>query len=168
MAITVPEPWGERLQEQRAGFGDALAWTIPTHITLLPPTQVPAGRIGKVDEHLKASAASCQPFTAVLNGSATFRPVSQTSFLVVQQGTSECEELAAKVRSEPLRRRLTFPFHPHVTIAVDLADQLHDHAEAEFADYRLEFPVTHIERYALAEHGVWESVATFPLLGAHG
>ena len=42
MALTVPEPWGDELQEQRAAYGDRLAWTIPTHITLLPPTQVSA------------------------------------------------------------------------------------------------------------------------------
>ncbi len=168
VAITVPDPWGEQLQEQRAAFGDPLAWTIPTHITLLPPTQVPSGRLADVDEHLRAVAAEVSAFSVVLDGSATFRPVSQTSFIVVRQGTAECARLAEQVRSGPLRRSLTYPYHPHVTIAVDLTDEVHDRAEKKTAGFALEFAVTAIERFELAEHGVWESVAEFPLQDARG
>jgi 2'-5' RNA ligase len=99
----------------------------------------------------------------VLYGSDTFRPVSQTSFVVVQQGTAQCAALAERVRSGPLKRSLTYPYHPHVTIAVDLSDKQHDRAEEELAGFRLSFPVAGIERYELAEHGVWESAAAFPL-----
>jgi 2'-5' RNA ligase len=168
VALTIPDPWGEQLQEQRAGFGDSLAWTVPTHITLLPPTQVRSARVTHVDEHLRAVASGVAAFTVVLSGSATFRPVSQTSFVVVDQGAEECERLAERVRTGPLRRSLTFPYHPHVTIAVDLPDEAHDLAEAQLAHFDLEFAVSRIERYELAEHGVWESVAEFPLLGARG
>lgn len=166
VAITVPDPWGEQLQEQRAAFGDSLAWTIPTHITLLPPTQLPASRMVRVDEHLQSVAESAEPFDAVLSGSDTFRPVSQTSFVVVQQGARQCATLAERVRSGPLKRSLTFPYHPHVTIAVDLSDEQHDRAEKDLAGFRLSFPVSGIERYELAEHGVWESAATFPFRGS--
>lgn len=168
VAITVPDPWGEQLQEQRAAFGDSLAWTIPTHITLLPPTQVPEGRMIRVDEHLRGVAAAVDGFDAGLDGSDTFRPVSQTSFVVVQQGATQCALLAERVRSGPLMRSLTFPYHPHVTIAVDLSDEQHDRAEKELVGFRLSFPVSGIERYELAEHGVWESVVGFPLHGARG
>ncbi|MCZ3390118.1 MAG: 2'-5' RNA ligase family protein [Actinomycetia bacterium] len=168
VAVTVPDPWGEQLQEQRAGFGDSLAWTVPTHITLLPPTQVPARRLAQVDEHLGSVASGVAAFDVVLSGSATFRPVSLTSFVVVDQGARECERLADLVRTGPLSRSLTFPYHPHVTIAVDLSEDAHDRAEAQLADFGLEFSVARIERYELAEHGVWESVAEFPLLAARG
>lgn len=168
VAITVPGPWGEQLQEQRAAYGDPLAWTIPTHITLLPPTQVPVGRMIEVDEHLREVAAGFASFDVVLNGSDTFRPVTQTSFIVVQRGSAECEQLAARVRSGPLRRSLPFPFHPHVTIAFDLADEVHNRAEELSAGFQLDFAASSVERYELADYGVWESVAEFPLLGAHG
>jgi 2'-5' RNA ligase len=168
VAVTVPEPWGEQLQEQRAAFGDSLAWTVPTHITLLPPTQVPAGRLPQVDDHLRSVAGEVASFDVTLSGSATFRPVTQTSFVVVGQGAGECERVAGQVRAGPLRRSLTFPYHPHVTIAVDLSHQAHDRAELELADFYLQFTVSHIERYELAEHGVWESVAEFPLRDTRG
>lgn len=168
VAITVPDPWGEDLQERRAAFGDTLAWTIPTHITLLAPMHVPVARIARVDDHLSAVAAVTPAFSALLKGSGSFRPVTQTSFVVVREGAQKCEWLAEKVRSGPLRRSLTYPYHPHVTIAVDLPDQAHDRAESEMSTFCLELPVTQIERFELAEHGVWESVATFPLLGRDG
>ena len=70
------------------------------------------------------------------------------------------------VRAGPLRRRLPFPYHPHVTLAVDLADDVHDLAESEFAHFELTFEVASLERYELTDYGVWESVATFHLRGA--
>jgi len=87
---------------------------------------------------------------------------------VVAEGALQCERLADRVRSGPVRRSLPFPYHPHVTIAVDLADDAHDRAESRLSDFALRFAVTQIERYELAEHGVWESVTDFGLSGSHG
>jgi len=168
VAITVPDPWGEDLQELRASFGDRLAWTVPTHITLLPPTQVPRDRLAVVDDHLSQVAGQAGAFDVALSGTGTFRPITQTSFVVVAEGGAQCERLADLVRSGPLRRSLPFPYHPHVTIAVDLPADDHDRAESRLADFAVRFAVTQIERYELAEHGAWESVRDFDLLGRHG
>jgi len=163
IALTVPDPWGSMLQERRAGYGDHVAWTIPTHITLLPPTQVPSGRAGAVDQHLSDVAAAHRVFDVRLLGTSTFRPVTQTSFVVVDAGWPECEALSDAVRSGPLRRRLPFPYHPHVTLAAELSDEVHDRAEAELRDFSLDFTVDELERFELTDHGVWESVASFTL-----
>ena len=168
VAIAVPDPWGEQLQELRASFGDPLAWTIPTHVTLLPPTQVQRHRLDEVDDHLRRVASAGRAFSLTLSGTATFRPVTQTSFVVVATGADDCGALAERVRSGPVRRSLPFPYHPHVTIAVDLDDEAHDRAERELAGFVLAFEVVEIERFELAEHGVWESVAFFPLGSDHG
>jgi 2'-5' RNA ligase len=143
-----------------------VAWTIPTHITLLPPTQVSPARAADVDQHLSAVTRGSQPFTVHLAGSDTFRPVTQTSFVVVKDGAEECAALARAVRSGPLSRRLPYPYHPHVTLAVDLADDVHDRAEAEFERFELTFEVRSLERYELTDYGVWESVAIFELGGS--
>jgi 2'-5' RNA ligase len=168
VAITVPDPWGEDLQELRASFGDTLAWTIPTHITLLPPTEVAGDRLAAVDDHLSRVSEGAEVFDVVLSGTDTFRPVTQTSFVVVAEGGARCEQLADQVRAGPLRRSLHYPYHPHVTIAVDLATDDHDRAERRLADFAVRFAVTRIERYELAEHGVWESVKEFDLAARHG
>ncbi|HEX5018491.1 MAG TPA: 2'-5' RNA ligase family protein [Actinomycetes bacterium] len=163
VALTVPEPWGTQLQERRASYGDPLAWTIPTHITLLPPTQVQRARKSSVDDHLTVVGSVTKAFDVLLRGTDTFRPVTQTSFVVVEEGGERCTALAEAVRTGPLRRKLPFPYHPHVTVAAELADDVHDRAERELKGYELLFTVTHLERYELTEHGVWESVASFSL-----
>lgn len=163
VAITIPEPWGSELQERRAAYGDSLAWTIPTHITLLPPTQVRLHRLPQVDAHLTDVARRTSSFDVDLSGSATFRPVTQTSYLALSRGADSCERLASAVRSGPLHRSLTFPYHPHVTMAVDLADEVHDRVEDEFSSFRHSFLVTEFERFELSDYGVWEPVASFAL-----
>ena len=68
-----------------------------------------------VDEHLAAIAGSTQTFYITLGGADTFRPVTPTVFLRIEDGAKSCELLAEAIRSGPLRRRLQFPYHPHVT-----------------------------------------------------
>ena len=75
-----------------------------------------------VEEHLAAVAAAHLPFTLHLRGTGTFRPVTQVVFVAVAAGISECELLAAAIRAAPeLHREARFPYHPHVTVAQDVA-----------------------------------------------
>ncbi len=149
VAIAVPEPYASDLRSHRASFGDAQAQTIPAHVTLLPPTEVDCGGLPDVDKHLDEVAGSHAGFEIHLRGSATFRPVSPVVFIAVAAGISECELLAADVRSGPLDRELEFPFHPHVTVAHDLPEADLDRAFEELADYECRFAV---ESFALFAH----------------
>src|SRR5687767_12582389 len=40
VAVAIPEPWASHLQHYRASIGDTTAEKIPTHITLVPPTEL--------------------------------------------------------------------------------------------------------------------------------
>ena len=40
VALSIPEPWATELQDYRTSVGDTTATMIPTHITLVPPTEV--------------------------------------------------------------------------------------------------------------------------------
>ena len=126
VAVTIPEPWGERLQRAREHAGDPLAPAIPPHVTLLPPTPVPPDRFDDFVAHLEAVSAATEPFQMVLSGTGTFRPVSPVVFVQVSRGIATCERLEAAVRSGPVERHLEFPYHPHVTIAHHLADEALD------------------------------------------
>ena len=139
VAIPVPEPFGTELRRHRASFGDPQADTVPTHLTLLPPTDVADADLPDVGKHLKEVAAAHSPFELHLRGSATFRPVSPVVFVAVAEGISECELLAADVRTGPLQCDLCFPFHPHVTVAHHLPEAVLDHAFAELAYYECRF-----------------------------
>ncbi len=155
VAIAIPEPWGSELQQRRARFGESLAHAIPTHVTLLPPTQVDSGELPEVDSHLRAIAADESPFAMRLRGTATFRPVSPVVFVQLAQGISDCERIEERVRSGPLARGLTFNYHPHVTVAHDLPGAVLDRAFDDLADYDATFDVWGFSLYEHGPDGVW-------------
>ncbi len=120
VAIPIPEPYGTELQGVRESYGDPLARSIPTHITLLPPSDVAGDDLETIDKHLRTIAESEEPFDIHLRGTGTFHPVSPVVFVSVVLGISDCERVESRVRSGPLARELAWPYHPHVTVAHDL------------------------------------------------
>ncbi|MER6954910.1 MULTISPECIES: 2'-5' RNA ligase family protein [unclassified Streptomyces] len=163
VSIAVPEPHGSLLQERRAGFGDAAAHGIPTHVTLLPPTEVEAGGLTAVEAHLSEVAAAGRPFPMRLSGTGTFRPLSPVVYLKVVEGAETCAWLQQLVRdaSGPLTRELQFPYHPHVTVAHGIDEAAMDRAFEELAHYEAEWSCT---GFALAEQGpdgVWRKLREY-------
>jgi len=165
VALAVPEPHASYLQGLRERFGDPLARSIPTHVTLLPPTTVDDSLMPEIDAHLAQVGHQTGPFRLGLRGSATFRPVSPVVFVVVVEGASGCQRLEGAVRAGVLGRPLQFVYHPHVTVAHDLPDDVLDAASAELADYSAAFDVHQFTRYE-HEGGVWVPRRDFVLAGA--
>lgn len=165
VALAIPEPWATELQSYRASLGDPMASTIPTHITLVPPTDVDDGDVADVEKHLADAASRATPFGIHLRGTGTFRPVSPVVFVTVAQGISECEQLAAAVRRGPLDVRLGFPYHPHVTVAHHLPDKTLDRAFRELADFECVFDVAEFHLYIHGEQEGWRPTREFTLGG---
>ena len=166
VTIAVPDPHGAELQEARVGYGDPLARSIPAHITLLPPTEVPADLLGAVQRHLLGAAARHRPFLVRLHGSGSFRPVTPVVFARLEAGLRECRLLEASVRSGVLARELAFPYHPHVTVAHQVDESALDRAYRDFHDYRAEFTVPGFGLYLQAADGesaAWRLLRDFPL-----
>ncbi|KQV18393.1 MULTISPECIES: 2'-5' RNA ligase family protein [unclassified Kitasatospora] len=161
VSIHVPEPYGSAIQDARAGHGDPLARSIPTHVTLLPPTGIPLDRLAEVETHLRAVAAGHAPFPMLLQGSGTFRPVSPVVFVRVEEGAQECRALEAAVRSGPLARELAFPFHPHVTVAHGLPEEVLDRAYAEARTFHAAFPVPGFVLSRFGEDEVWRPLRSY-------
>jgi 2'-5' RNA ligase len=155
VAIPVPAPWAEELAGWRARVGDPAAARVPPHVTLLPPTQVPAAAMPAIEDHLAAAAATVSPFSMHLSGAGTFRPVSDVVFVVVAAGIAQCELLEAAVRSGPLARKTRFPYHPHVTVAHDIPDEALDQAYAGLAGFDARFPVPAFTVFEQESGGVW-------------
>lgn len=155
VAIAIPEPYGSELQRARARFGDPLAAAIPTHVTLLPPTELGPGELPKVELHLEDLAATLRPFEMRLRGTGTFRPISPVVFVRVEEGRAACEVIEGSVRSGPLSRELAFRYHPHVTIAHHLPDPTLDAAAGELAAYDVRFVVDSFSHYRHGSDGVW-------------
>ena len=166
VAVAIPEPWATQLQDYRTSVGDATATMIPTHITLVPPTEVDDDQIPEIEAHLADVAAGVEPFRVHLRGTGTFRPVSPVVFVAVVEGISQCEQLAAAVRRGPLAVELQFPYHPHVTIAHDLPEPALDRAFAELADFDACFEVADFHLYVHEDGSGWRPTRDFALLAA--
>ncbi|MEV0177935.1 2'-5' RNA ligase family protein [Streptomyces sp. NPDC050625] len=168
VSIAVPEPDGSLLQERRAGFGDPAAHGIPTHVTLLPPTELDATRLSAVEAYLTEVAAAGRPFPMRLSGTGTFRPLSPVVYVKVVQGAEACARLQKRVRdaSGPVARELQFPYHPHVTVAHGIDDAAMDRAFEELADYDAEWPCTGFALYEQGPDGVWRKLREFTFGGS--
>ncbi|MFI9613021.1 2'-5' RNA ligase family protein [Streptomyces sp. NPDC052023] len=168
VSIAVPEPHGSLLQQRRAGFGDAAAHGIPTHVTLLPPTEVDDSQLPAVEAHLAEVATAGRPFVMRLSGTGTFRPVSPVVYVRVVEGAEACTWLQKQVRdaSGPVARELQFPYHPHVTVAHGIDEAAMDRAFEELADYRAEWACTGFALYEQGADGVWRRLRDFAFGGA--
>jgi 2'-5' RNA ligase len=164
VAIAVPDPFGAELERRRKSYGDPQADAIPAHITLLPPTRIATPELDDVERHLVAAATGMAPFEVALHGTGTFRPVSPVVFVALAEGISSCEHLAGDVRSGPLDRDLDHPYHPHVTVAHDLPDDVLDRAFDELLEFRARFTVDEIVLYR-HEAGRWRAARAFALGG---
>ncbi|MGW0731106.1 2'-5' RNA ligase family protein [Streptomyces sp. NPDC002851] len=163
VSIAVPEPHGSLLQERRAGFGDPAAHGIPTHVTLLPPTEVEADTLPAIEAHLAEVAAAGRPFTMRLEGTGTFRPLSPVVYVRVAEGAEACTWLQKQVRdaSGPVARELQFPYHPHVTVAHGISDEAMDRAYEELKEYAAAWDCTGFALYEQGGDGVWRKLREF-------
>lgn len=147
VAIAVPEPHGSLLREKRAEYGDPMAETVPSHVTLMPPAVIVKDELEGVCETLQMAALSLAQFPMRLRGTGTFRPVSPVVFVAVSQGISYTELLASAVRGRLGAPEPEFPFHPHVTVAHHLPDDVLDRAYADLAAFECEFRVEDFALY---------------------
>jgi 2'-5' RNA ligase len=163
VAVAIPEPWASQLQHYRQSVGDTMAASIPTHITLVPPTEVDDD-LSAIEQHLERAAAEVRSFPVHLRGTGTFRPVSPVVFVTLVEGISQCEQLADAVRRGPLGVELDFPYHPHVTVAHHLDDGPLDRAFDDLADFECEFRVAEFHLYVHDQVRGWQPTREFPLL----
>jgi 2'-5' RNA ligase len=162
VAIAIPEPWATELQEYRLRIGDPTAIGVPTHITLVPPTGIDCP-LDEIEDHLLAAARTQEQFRVHLRGTGTFRPVSPVVFIGLAEGISQCEQLADAVRRGPLAVELSFPYHPHVTVAHHMSDADLDRAFEELASFDCIFDVTGFNLYVHQGKAGWKTTRTFDL-----
>jgi len=163
VAVAIPEPWATELQDYRTAVGDVMAATIPTHITLVPPTEVTDDELAEIETHLESAAGEVTAFEVHIRGTGTFRPVSPVVFVSLVEGISQCEQLADAVRRGPLAVDLAFPYHPHVTVAHDIAERRLDQAFDELADFECRFDVDDFHLYVHDHERGWTPTRYFPL-----
>ena len=166
VAIDIPEPWGSELTRRRGAAGDPQAAYTPAHVTLLGPTEIRTEALPDVEKHLEAVASAQQPFTIHLRGTGTFRPVTEVVFVTLAVGISECELLAAAITaSEAINRDTRFPYHPHVTVAQDVASDALDAVFEDLAGFSARFDVASFTLFSHGGEGPWQRRRDYPLGG---
>lgn len=149
-----PSEIAEELQRWRASFGDPMASVIPAHITLVTTTMTQDWEATR--SHVRDVARKQEPFTVSIAGTGSFRPVSPVVFLNVEDGFGDCVNLHRQLQAGPLERELPFAYHPHVTVAHDVAPESLDEAETALSDYRATFPVASMGLYEHDDNGIWQ------------
>ena len=168
IAIDIPEPWGSLLTRRRLQAGDAAAAHIPAHLTLLGPTEVDTGVVAEAAEHLTAVAGAHEPFPVHLSGTGTFRPLTEVVFVAVESGVEDCRRLWAAIRElDAVRRDLRFDYHPHVTVAHDVAPEALDEVFADLADFDAKFMVNGFTLFEHDDGGRWRPYAEYRLAADH-
>ena len=165
VVVPVPEPWAQLLVDWRGKVGDPQAAIVPPHVTLLPPTEVPVSRRPAIAAHLASVARQHPPFEMHLAGTGTFEPVSDVVFVAVARGIGSCELLADAVRSGPLQRSLSHPYHPHVTVAHDVPADMLDLAYSGLSDLSAEFRVDSFTEFEQVDGDAWAVAREYPLSG---
>lgn len=163
--LVVPDPIGSDVAAARAAVGDELGAAIPTHITLLPPTSIDARQHASFDEHLRQVAQTRAPVRIALQGSDTFRPVSDVVFLAVGRGGEDCIGLNAEVCGGPVPSPSPFAFHPHITLAHDMDAPVLDRVAAKYADVDSAFVVSEMCLYELDPSTGWRVAGRYPFRG---
>lgn len=166
VAIAIPQPHATALATWRRDVGDPAADLVFPHVTLLPPTAVAEAALPEVEAHLADAAAAHHPFVMHLSGTGTFRPLSPVVFIQIATGVSDCEVLESGIRRGVLARDLQFPYHPHVTVAQDIADDKLDVAYDGLAGFVARFRVDGVVLFSRDPDGRWQWRKEFPLGGA--
>jgi 2'-5' RNA ligase len=168
VAVAIPKPHATVLTNWRKQVGDPAAELVWPHVTLLPPTPVPAESMEGVEKHLAAAAAAQDPFVMHLAGTGTFRPTSPVVFIQIATGVSQCELLEGAIRQGPLDRDLEFPYHPHVTVAQDIDEAALDEAYDGLSGFVARFSVDSFVLFSRDADGRWTWRTKFPLGGTNG
>ncbi len=166
VAVPVPPPLDAVLAACRASTGDPMAWSIPPHVTLVPPQEVADRALPQVAEHLSRVARCAEPFVIRLLGTGTFRPVSPVVYLALGEGAEQVTALEGTVRAGVLDSERAFPFHPHVTLAHGVDEEHLDRVAAEMADFDVSFEVSSLRLYRYGSDATWQALSDHPLGGA--
>lgn len=159
VALLVPAPFDREVDAFRRALGDRSYGRIPAHLTLVPPVNVAAGRLGDALAVLRAAAAVTRPFTVELGAPATFLPDTPVLYLPVTAGADQIHALRERIFVDPLARELTWPFVPHVTVAEEASPERVDAARTAMADYAATMTFNRVHLLRQQDDRMWRVVA---------
>lgn len=166
VVLLLPEPVATEVNGLRRACGDPALSSIAPHITLVPPVNVRANDVADGLRVLRLAAGSVpRPLTLTIGPAATFLPTSPTLFLDVGADRPALGLLREGLFRPPLQRPVDHPFHPHVTVAVELPEPRLASAVSALSGYRTVVEISRVtvleQRRSTVGHRAW-----FPLADA--
>lgn len=152
VVIEIPSPLRERLRDWRLRYGGKDAAIVDPHVTLV------SGSTNAWDQaaaHVRSLVHRSKAFTMRLQGTGTFRPVTDVVYLNVTTGAEECTALHDALLTGPLGHDLSFGYHPHLTIAHDVSAALLDAAQTDLSNESMYFDVSSIGLFGIDAAGRW-------------
>jgi GNAT superfamily N-acetyltransferase len=164
VVLLVPPPVAVEIDGLRRALGDGALGRIAPHLTLVPPVNVREEDVPAALAVLRAAASAVGgPVRARLGPAATFAPQNPVVFLSVGADGGAVQRVRDLVFRPPLERPLTWPFHPHVTLADEVTSpERIEAALVALADYAVD---VEFEGLALLEEGegrVWRPLGLVP------
>jgi len=163
------------LPEPLAGFLDDLrkelvpGCTPRAHVTILPPRPLEAD-LGQALNHARITVGGVAPFH-IRAGQVEIFPATDVIYLNISEGERELREMYRALNQGPLAFREPFPYHPHITLAQDLAPNqvqpLYDLARQRWAGFEHSRRI-HADRTCFVQSRnacTWEDLAEFKLTG---
>jgi 2'-5' RNA ligase len=160
VVLLVPSPVAHEVDGLRRAVGDPAMGRIPPHVTLVPPVNVREDRLDDALRVLREAAVRARPLALTLGPAATFLPENPVLYLAV--GGPDLDALY-RVRNdifrEPLERKLTWPFVPHVTLADGIEPERVAAAAHALDAYQRDVVFERVHILEEREHHVWEPIA---------
>lgn len=164
VVLLVPPPVDVEIDALRRACDDGSIGRVAPHLTLVPPFNVRDDRVGAALDVVRAAAAATRPFAVTLGPPATFAPVSPVLYLDVSPA-APVHALRDAAFVSPLRRPLTHPFVPHVTLAEELPPARLEAGVVALAGYRREVTFDRVHVLEEAADRTWSAFAEIPFGG---
>ena len=170
LVIYIPGALGEFLDDLRR---ELVPGCNPhAHVSLLPPR--PLAVEWPVASHQVRSVMECwTPFEVELTNISIF-PVTNVIYIEVGGGEQELRKMHLAMNAGSLEFQDPFPYHPHITVAQELAIQdvsaVNDLARRRWLEFRGErhFPANEAVFVQNSLNNHWIDLAKYPLGGNHG
>lgn len=167
LVIYLPEPLAGFLDDLRK---ELVPSCLPrAHVTILPPRPLEVD-VGDALHHARSTVGGFAPFD-ILVGEIEIFPTTDVIYLNITGGEQELREMYRALNRGPLAFREPFPYHPHITLAQDLArDQvkpLFALARKRWAGFSHSRRI-HADRTCFVQSSdacTWVDLAEFKLLG---
>lgn len=138
-----------------------------SHITLLPPRHLD-GPLSEAKTTLERVTAELAPFELEITSIEVF-DVTSVVYAAIGDGRERLLHIHKLLNVGALQYAERFPFHPHITLAIDGAPEdipaLVEHARREWAQYphSKRFLVDNLHLVHNVELGKWVDISSYPL-----